>query len=219
MPIHDWTRVDAGIFHDFHISLISEFANILNNGRLPPDFYVLAKQTAGSLGAKAPARVPLDAVAEAAEYARRRRTLVVHHLEGHRGVALIEVLSPGTKASHPALHSFLDKTMSALRQGVHLLVIDLFPPGRHDPHGIHFNLWDRLTGELYEPPLDKPLTLAAYVAQPAPTAYVEPVAVGDALPDMPLFLTPDEYIYVPLESTYRVAYARVPRFYRDILDA
>jgi hypothetical protein len=24
MPIHDWTRVDAGIFHDFHLAWIAE---------------------------------------------------------------------------------------------------------------------------------------------------------------------------------------------------
>ena len=35
---------------------------------------------------------------------------------------------------------------------------------------------------------DEPLTLAAYSAGPVKTAYVEPAAVGDLLPEMPLFL-------------------------------
>jgi len=47
--------------------------------------------------------------------------------------------------------------------------------------------------------------------------FVQPVAVGQALPDMPLFLTPDVYIYVPLESTYRAAWADVPSFWQDVL--
>ena len=30
MPIHDWTRVDAGIFHAFHHDWITEIARALN---------------------------------------------------------------------------------------------------------------------------------------------------------------------------------------------
>ena len=37
---------------------------------------------------------------------------------------------------------------------------------------------------------DKPLTLAAYAAGPEIVAYIEPVAVGDVLPDRPVFLPP-----------------------------
>ena len=41
-------------------------------------------------------------------------------------------------------------------------------------------------------PPDKPLTTVAYAAEPT-TAYVEPVAVGEVLPEMPLFLGPGFY--------------------------
>ena len=34
-------------------------------------------------------------------------------------------------------------------------------------------------------------------------AYVEPVAVGDVLPDMPIFLQPGYYVPAPLEPSYR----------------
>ena len=47
MPIHDWTRVDAGIFHDFHHTWITEIKRVLNSGLLPPDYYALAEQIAG----------------------------------------------------------------------------------------------------------------------------------------------------------------------------
>lgn len=49
MPIHHWTRVYAGIFHDFHHAWIEETKRALNNGVLPPDYYALAEQTAGGL--------------------------------------------------------------------------------------------------------------------------------------------------------------------------
>ena len=48
-------------------------------------------------------------------------------------------------------------------------------------------------------------------------AYIEPVAVGDVLPHMPLFLDPELYVHVPLEATYQTAWEAVPAFWRDVL--
>ncbi len=50
-------------------------------------------------------------------------------------------------------------------------------------------------------PGDKSLTLAAYEAGHRVRAFVEPVAVGDVLIDMPLYLYPGQYVAVPLEAT------------------
>ncbi len=50
MPIHDWSRVPAGIFHDFHHELIAQIKRALNGGLLPPDYYALAEQVAAGLG-------------------------------------------------------------------------------------------------------------------------------------------------------------------------
>jgi len=49
------------------------------------------------------------------------------------------------------------------------------------------------------------------------TAYIEPVAVGDDLPDMPLFLEADQYILAPLASTYQTAWEGVPQVWREQL--
>jgi hypothetical protein len=48
--------------------------------------------------------------------------------------------------------------------------------------------------------------------------FVEPVAVGDVLPDMPLFLEPEFYVPVPLEATYQSTWEGVPQFWRDQLE-
>src|SRR5260370_38922711 len=48
MPIHDWTRVDAGIFHAFHMKWISELDKTLNGGLLPSGYYSLPEQHASS---------------------------------------------------------------------------------------------------------------------------------------------------------------------------
>src|SRR5437764_11926465 len=47
MPIHDWTRVDAGLFHDFHQDWTIELRRTLNAGRLPPGFVALTDQQIG----------------------------------------------------------------------------------------------------------------------------------------------------------------------------
>jgi hypothetical protein len=51
-----------------------------------------------------------------------------------------------------------------------------------------------------------------------PEAFVQTTAVGSALTDMPLFLTPEVYVPVPLEATYHSAWEAVPSFWRDVLE-
>ncbi len=44
MPIHDWTRVNAGTFHDFHGAWITHIKESLNEGLLPSGYYAMAEQ-------------------------------------------------------------------------------------------------------------------------------------------------------------------------------
>src|SRR3954470_5769051 len=46
MPVHDWTRVDAGTFHAFHTSWLTHLMEALNAGRLPEGYYALSEQVA-----------------------------------------------------------------------------------------------------------------------------------------------------------------------------
>ncbi|MGH8163858.1 MAG: hypothetical protein ACREP1_05945, partial [Rhodanobacteraceae bacterium] len=50
MPIHDWSRVGAGTFHDFHVAWTTEIRNALNERILPADYYAMAEQVAGPFG-------------------------------------------------------------------------------------------------------------------------------------------------------------------------
>jgi hypothetical protein len=47
MPVYDWTRVEAGIFHDFHTVWTGALRNALNGDLLPEGYYALAEQHAG----------------------------------------------------------------------------------------------------------------------------------------------------------------------------
>jgi len=164
---------------------------------------------------KVSARMTLD---ETASYALRRRTLVIRHREDHQIVALVEILSAGNKDRRSSLEALVDKVVSALQLGYHLLVIDLHPPTARDPNGIHGAVWDEVGGGTYKLPADRSLTLVAYEADTPPCAYVEPTAVGLVPPDMPLFLQPGWYVDVPLERTYMAAYRSVPRVWRDVIE-
>jgi hypothetical protein len=151
-------------------------------------------------------------------YSLKRRTLTIRHSDDDRIVAIIEILSPGNKERRRSLERFLDKAYSALMAGLHLLIIDLLPPGPCDPQGIHAALWMEFDGKPYQPPPGRPLTMAAYAAGTVPRAYVEPVSVGSPLPDMPLFIDEDWYVNVPLEATYLEAYSDVPSKWRRVLE-
>ncbi|OYV81948.1 MAG: hypothetical protein B7Z73_17530, partial [Planctomycetia bacterium 21-64-5] len=235
--------VDAGIFHDFHQSWIIELKGALNQGRLPRDYYALAEQIAGGRGPevvtlKGPAREPLlpdDAAggvalaeappqvqfhlkAEGDWYAAKANAVVIRHISGHRVVAVVEIVSPGNKSNSHALRAFVAKAAELLRAGIHLLVVDLSPPGPRDPQGIHKPIWDEFIANEFVLPEGKPLTLAAYAVGTFPEAFVEPITVGQKLPDMPLFLSPDIYVPVPLEATYQSAWATVPAYWRDVLE-
>ena len=71
------------------------------------------------------------------------------------------------------------------------------------------NLWKR--------PADKPLTVVCYDAGDA-TSYLELVAVGDLLPEAPLFLAPGCYVNIPLEATYRTSWEATPKPIRDLVE-
>jgi hypothetical protein len=133
-------------------------------------------------------------------------------------VAVIEIVSPGNKSSSNAIGSFVRKASNLIWQGVHMLIVDLLPPSTRDPQGIHRAIWDEIGGQPFELPAEKQLTVVAYRAAPIKTAYVEPVAVGDELPALPIFLTEDTYILAPLEETYQASWAAFPRELKELLE-
>jgi len=242
MPIHDWTRVDAGLFHHFHLCWLATLCDALNAGCLPADYFALMERRTkpampdfltlelapgpdgpshgqgGLAVATAPPRTRLVRRTEAEIYAGKANRITVRHRHGIV-VAVVEIVSPGNKASKAEFRAFVEKSASMIHQGIHLLVIDLFPPGKRDPQGIHKAIWDEFHEEELQLPSDKPLTLAAYDAglDGEHVAYVEFVAVGDALPDMPLFLKPEEYVPAPLEETYQATWNVFPAALKGLL--
>jgi hypothetical protein len=48
MPLHDWTRVSAGLFHHFHQGWCWEISGALNRGQLPDGYTALVEQRSGT---------------------------------------------------------------------------------------------------------------------------------------------------------------------------
>jgi hypothetical protein len=115
MAIHDWTKMEAGDFHDFHQCWVIALRNALNRGLLPPDYMAMAEQVTGrpipdvvtlhcesadssESGGIAVASAPPSARwvtrSEKINYARRADRIVIRHGRG-KVVAIIEIVSPG----------------------------------------------------------------------------------------------------------------------------
>ncbi len=150
-------------------------------------------------------------------YAGRQRTVVIRHASDDRIVAMIEVISAGNKSSRHAIRSFLDKAVAALDGGIHLLLIDVHPPGPRDPDGIHGAVLREIGTEEYALGREQPLTTVAYVGGTPIEAFVAHFGVGEPIPLMPLFLTRENYMQVPLEATYMAAWEDVPPRYQELL--
>ena len=252
MPVHDWSRVDAGIFHAFHHDWVTEISRALNQGLLPPSYYALPEQLAGGLGPDvlglrlsgpggdaptqcAPEDAPQAGVAlaveppktqfrirsEANRYAAKAKAVVIRHVSRHQVVAMVEIVSPGNKNNQNGPSSFIRKTHQALAAGVHLLLLDLIVPGTRDPQGTHPLVWGDEAGDdgAFIFRAERPLTLAAYMGGADAQAFVETLAPGDPLPKMPLFLTSEVYVWVPLQLTYDLAWEGMPAYWRDVLSA
>ncbi|MEX0716243.1 MAG: DUF4058 family protein [Planctomycetaceae bacterium] len=242
MPMHDWSTVDANVFHHFHQAWTLAICNRLNAGLLPPGFSALVEQRAGGLEPdvlalerpSSPRADPTGGVVTAAppktslvvqagsELSARGNRIAIRHRLGEV-VCVLEIVSPGNKSGRAAFRSFVAKAIEFLGHGIHLLLIDILPPTTRDPQGIHKAIWDEIEEEPFELPPGKPLTLAAYVAGDAfagdkTTAYVEWVGVGDPLPDMPAWLDRGGYVPVPLEATYQAAWTTCPADLRTLVE-
>ena len=162
-------------------------------------------------------RTRFTAQTDAEFYRRKKSSLVVRHVSGDRIVAMLEIVSPGNKSNQHALRAFVEKACELLEHRIHLLIVDPFPPGPRDPNGIHAAIWEQVQDDPFQPPADQPLTLVAYECDLTTQAYIETVAVGQSLPDMPLFLEPNGCVMVPLEATYETAFAVMPRRWQIVL--
>ena len=119
MPIHDWTRVQSGLFHEFHQSWSIRIKDALNSGVLTKGYYALVEQKVDgpepdviAVEMKKQAKPPIGAAAaildppraavtvrvasDAAQYARKANRISIRHPLGDV-VAVIEMVRRATR--------------------------------------------------------------------------------------------------------------------------
>lgn len=248
MPIHDWKRVPAGVFHGFHQHWTVEIELALNRGILPPPYYAFIEQassgrfpdvltfhgqrptaaTDGNGSSISKANGGLLTLAEAPP--RVSITAVIeadaYAQKANRVVVLNDAdevvavleIAPGNKSNLDGFNQFVEKALQFIRSGIHFFFVDLFPPTSRDPQGLHAAIWSEMVEYTFQLPDGKPLTAASYSCGVRKQAFVEALAVGDDLSVMPLFLQADRYVQVPLETTYQSAFDALPSRWREVLD-
>lgn len=236
MPMHDWSKVDAGTYHDFHQDWTIELKRQLNRGILPPGFIAMADQkvqgpepdvvalkrrgttpfsTAGGTAVLPVARGKTRL--NSSIYAVKANRIVVKHRLG-QVVAAIEIISPGNKDRRHSVASFRDKMADFVRKDINVLVVDPFPPGPHDPEGMSEEVWDEIGGDpLPTFPAEEPLRAIAVEAGDDVTAYTEAFAVGGEIPVMPLYLAPEWFVDAPLEASYAASWAVLPDAIKEMV--
>jgi hypothetical protein len=237
MPMHNWTRVDAGICHAFHHEWISEIHRAVLR-RLPEGYYSLPEQQAAGFGPDvltlktadaddAPAGGGTTTMARPKTkmfhetptefYLRKKKAVVIRHASGDRIVAMIEIVSPGNKNSAHGPRAFVNKAGELLQARLHLLIVDPFPVSSRAPHGLHAAIFEDVQDDPLRLPPEAPLSAFSYECDDRVRTYLQPLAVGDVLPDMPVYLYPGTYIEVPLEATYMAAWDAVPARWQTVI--
>ncbi|MEQ1825790.1 MAG: DUF4058 family protein [Pirellula sp.] len=234
--------------HGFHSGAIDAPPR-LNHGLLPRDYYALAEQHMGGYVADVlTLRIPTDdavsgqvptetlptgsesvavmdlpktSIHESIEVnlADLRRSVAIRHVSTHRIVALLEIISPANKDREESVDSFVHKSLRSLAHGIHVLMVDIFAPGKYDPHGMHYRIRQAADPYLPNPVISPRLaTLATYQAGRGRfEAFIEHPNLGEPLPKMAVFLEETRFVYVPLEETYARAWDGMPLFWRNVV--
>lgn len=155
--------------------------------------------------------------------ALRESRVAIHSKRGDHLVAIIEVVSPRNKDRAESVAFFENKLETSLQAGCNAFVIDLLPPGKFDSLGMHHAFWSRFCENPHGVSASEPLAMASYHAPLhngtlEPIAYFESVAVGQELPEMPLFLSLGEYINMPMQRLYDETIAKLPAPFREDLE-
>jgi hypothetical protein len=124
-----------------------------------------------------------------------------------RVVAAIEFVSPSNKDREQAREQFVGKAKSYIKAGIGLVVVDVVT-SRHA--NLHNELMDLLHGPARSRLPDVPCHVAAYRgteddARKRLDTWPFPVAVGQAIPPVPLFLKDGPFVSLDLETTYTQA--------------
>jgi hypothetical protein len=231
MPLHDWK--DERRWDGVHLLWLAQMLDWIQP-RLPPGFraYVGSvpaltleagngKPDVTVRGWRSPPSIAPPG--GSAALAPDRETVATFTLDPQRAIhidwhgqliAAVEVVSPRHKDRLDAKARYTRRYLGYLRQGVHLMLIDVFaqPPG--------FSFADAISADLGlgEPATPAPYALSYRVGAAVPrdegmgtqvALWCRLLGAGQPLPELPLALDEDKLLVVDLDTTYREAARRV----------
>jgi hypothetical protein len=221
-PLHGPRRWEG-----FHHSWATFIAQQLNDGVLPPDYFaeseislgpeleidvaslvLTSPDAAGRQSATAVWSPPRPKIAVKVDFANLDgcEILVYRDLGGAELRAAIELVSPSNKDRAGSRRTFAAKCAGYLKHGIGLLIVDIVTARSANLHQVLFEVlevknrrpaWRSPTG-LYA----VAYRAATYRKHPRVEAWPEPLALGEALPVMPLWLGVDLCVPVGLEESY-----------------
>ncbi len=123
-------------------------------------------------------------------------------------VAVVELISPGNKDRPEHRRAFLDKCAAYLREGISVVLVDIVTARRHNFHKELMELF--ACGETAESAIRTDLYAAAYRVRQVGErtqleVWPEPLALGEPMPTMPLWLTESLCVPLELEKAYQSA--------------
>jgi hypothetical protein len=228
MPLHEWTGRLG--WDGVHHSWITELLRWIKP-RLPAGYraYIGAAPTIeiGAAPEKPDVAVrewPGDKASKSVRTASRRRapapdaifsvkliapSKALHVVRLGRLTAAVELVSPRNKDRPDARAMYLNRYMSYLIEGAHLLLVDVHR------RPLRFSFADQINRQLriHQPPLPAPLAVAYRVSEFLDADFRDvavwrrPLTAGEALPVMALPLTEESSVSVDLEQTYMRAAA------------
>jgi hypothetical protein len=126
---------------------------------------------------------------------------------GRQLVAAIEIVSPSNKDRTRARELFVGKVGAMLQQGVCVSLIDLVTVRRANLYADLLTVFGGVDPQLAPtPPHLYAVTLRTRKPPRGPSfldAWFYPMAVGQVLPVLPVWLTPDLRVDLPLETSYQ----------------
>lgn len=221
-PLHGPRRWEG-----FHHAWATIIAQQLNRDVLPSDYFAEPEISVGpeldidvaTLEVPPPVRAesgittaiwtpPRPAITAGVDFARldTYEIRVYEDLGGAELRAAIELVSPGNKDRVGSWRTFAAKCAGYLRHGIAVAIVDIVTARRANLHAELFDTlevgsrrgaWRSSTG-LYA------VAYRAVTARKSPRvqAWPEPLALGEVLPAMPLWLSPDPAVPVRLEESY-----------------
>jgi hypothetical protein len=233
MPLLDHFNPPLSRTHpgrSFHGAWAAAMARLLNHGVLPAGYYAVplvdregpieidvaalreqgASGPAGGVGAPQPWAPPAPGLAVTVELPASDGALVqVFAEEGDpRLAAAVELLSPRNKDRPRARQAFAVKCVGYLQQGASVVVVDTVTTRRADLQAAILTLLGVDAGAAALPPGLSAVSYRA-VGLEEETQQLQlwpaPLALGQALPTLPLWIASDFSVPLDLEASYQAA--------------